>query len=203
MTSNDLDVNTGTWSDSSKKTGSGKTNNDDLVNDIFTTLGDFVNSLSPIFFLDSIQNFQTAIENFGDGMSKVLACVSVDLQVVSSGLASAAVAYAATDKNIASTFAQLNNQLSYYTNTATSPTALARPSADAQAALQTSYQHYMHPDTGPDVGHMLLMGGLIVGGIVVIAAAIIFAGPIIAAGAAVVEAASGAIALIGGVLALF
>jgi hypothetical protein len=136
MSYEDLQVNTNTWSTSSTTTSTGKSNNDDLLNELLTTLGDFVNEMSPLFFLNSIQNVKTAIDDFGVGMSAALACVSVDLQVVASGLSSAAVAYATTDKSIADTFAHLDTQLAYYTNTATS-THLAPVTAAQQAQLNS------------------------------------------------------------------
>ena len=152
MTYDGFDVHTTTWTASSTKTGAGKTDSENLVNDIFTSIGTFVNDMSPIFFLSSIQNFQSAMENFGYGMRGVLACVSTDLQVVSSGLSSAAIAYAATDKNIMTTFAHLDSQLGYYTSTTTSSTTLAQPSAADQAALNTAYQQYYASDTSSGGG---------------------------------------------------
>jgi hypothetical protein len=91
-----------------------------------------------------MQNLMTAVEDFGQDMSAALACVSVDLQVVSSGLSSAAIAFAATDKTLAHTFAQLDTQLGYSTHTATSATstALPRPTLAQETALNTAYQQY-------------------------------------------------------------
>jgi hypothetical protein len=136
MPYNGFEVNTNTWSGSSKTTATGKSNNDDLLNELLQTLGNFVNEMSPLFFLGSIQNLKTAIEDFGQGMSAALACVSIDLQVVASGLSAAAVAYAATDHAIADTFAHLDTQLAYYTNTATS-VSWTTPTASQQSALNT------------------------------------------------------------------
>jgi hypothetical protein len=152
MGSDTLLVHFNTWSTSSTTTSAGKSNSDDLVNELLTTLNDFVNEMSPIFFLNSMQNLMTAVEDFGQGMSAALACVSVDLQVVSSGLSSAAVAFAATDKTLAHTFAQLDTQLGYYTHTTTS-TALPKPTPAHEAALNTAYQQYY--SSGSNTGNGL------------------------------------------------
>ncbi len=136
MSYEDLQVNTGTWSTSSSTTSTDKSYSDDLLNELLTTLSNFVNEMSPLFFLNSMHNLQTAIEDFGQGMSAALACVSVDLQVVASGLASAAIAYTATDKAIAETFAHLDTQLAYYTST-TSSVSLATPTAAQLAQLNS------------------------------------------------------------------
>jgi hypothetical protein len=50
MGSDTLLVHFNTWSTSSTTTSTGKSNSDDLVNELFTTLNDFVNEMSPIFF---------------------------------------------------------------------------------------------------------------------------------------------------------
>ncbi len=147
MSYEDLQVNTDTWSTSSTTTSTGKSNNDDLLNELLTTLGDFMNEMSPLFFLSSAQNLKTAIDDFGVGMSAALACVSVDLQVVASGLSSAAVAYATTDKAIANTFAHLDTQLAYYTNTTTSvPWSALNPAQQTQLNTLT---YPSSPDTSP------------------------------------------------------
>jgi hypothetical protein len=156
MPYDEFDVNTGTWATASTTTSTGQSDSDNLVNDIFKTLGDFVNETSPLFFLDSIQNLKTALEDFGQGMSAALACVSIDLQVISSGLSSAAVAYAATDKTLAGTFAQLETQLGYYTNSTVSGTTLQKATPAAEAALNTAYQQYYSSNTSTSSGFSLL-----------------------------------------------
>jgi hypothetical protein len=142
-----IQMNMHTWTASSSTTATGKSNTDDLVNDVLKTLNDLINEMSPVFFLHSMQNLQTAIEEFGQGMSGALACVSVDLQVVANGLSSAVSAFGATDKALANTFAHLETQLGYYTNTATS-TTLPTPTTANRAALDAAYQQYygLHPN---------------------------------------------------------
>ncbi|GCE03096.1 hypothetical protein [Dictyobacter aurantiacus] len=173
MAYNGFDVTPSTWTSSSTTTGTGKTDNDNLVNDIFKTLGDLVNDASPIFFLNSVTNFKTALEEFGYNMQGALACVSIDLQVVSSGLSSAAIAYAATDANIKKTFAQLDTQLGYYTSTTTSAHTLLQPSAADQAALNTAYQNTFNQNanSGPDWGKIAAGAGVVI----VVGATAIFA----------------------------
>ena len=149
-------VHTDTWAASSSKTSTGKSETDDLVNGLFSTLGELVNDMAPIFFLNSAQNLSTAVEEFGQGMNAALGCVSVDLQVVSSGLSSAAVAYAATDKALAHTFAQLETQLGYFTNTATSAnTLLPTPTIAQQTTLNTAYQQAYNSDPSASNGFHL------------------------------------------------
>lgn len=195
-----FDVTPSTWSQSSTTTNSGKNDNDNLLNDIFKTLGDLVNDASPIFFLNSIKNFQTAIEDFGHGMQGALACVSIDLQVVASGLSSAAIAYGATDQNIKNTFAQLDTQLGYYTNTAVTPNTLPQPTAAAQSALNTAYQNYNSHDTSSSSDSHLVrniaIGAAVVVVVVVVVVVAIVAAPIEAIGA-------GIAALAGGLAAVF
>jgi hypothetical protein len=149
-------VHTDTWAASSTTTSAGQSDTADLVNALFSTLGELVNDMAPIFFLSSAQNLSTAIEEFGQGMNAALACVSVDLQVVSSGLSSAAVAYAATDKDLARTFAQLDTQLGYFTHTAISAnTLLPTPSIVQQTALNTAYQQAYNSDPSASNGFHL------------------------------------------------
>ncbi len=134
MSNDKILVNPDHWDATSTTTSTQKSNSDDLLNELFKTLTDFMNEMQPLFFVSSINNLKTAMEDFGHGMSAALGCVSVDLQVVASGLASAAVAFAATDKSLADTFAKLDTQLGYYTSTTTG-IHLAKPTGAEEASL--------------------------------------------------------------------
>ena len=162
MSYEDLQVNTGTWSTSSSTTSTGHANTDDLLNELLQTLGDFLNEMSPLFFLSSVQNLKTAIEDFGQGMSAALACVSIDLLVVASGLSAAAAAYASTDKSIADTFAHLDSQLAYYTKTATSV------SFHGPTQAQQVHLHGLSTSSGASSSNWLPTVGWIVGGLLVV-----------------------------------
>ncbi len=227
MSYEDLQVNTDTWSTSSTTTSTGKSNNDDLLNELLTTLGDFMNEMSPLFFLSSAQNLKTAIYDFGMGMSNALACVSVDLQVVASGLSSAAVAYASTDKAIADTFAHLDTQLAYYTDTASSVSWAAPPTSAQQAQLNSlsvpssssssswfSNIGKWFSDRFSDVSNWFQslplpakigigVGVVIVAGVaILLGAGVITVGGIVAAGAAAVDAVGSVVAGLLGSFAL-
>lgn len=148
-----IQMNMDTWTTSSSTTTTGKSHTDDLVSDLGKTLNDFFTDMAPVYFLSGMTNLQTAIEEFSQGMNAALACVSVDLQVVSSGLASAVSAFGATDKALADTFAHLDAQLGYYTNTHVAANAvLPTPTAANMAALDTAYQQYNSLDLSGSTG---------------------------------------------------
>jgi hypothetical protein len=151
MPSDLIQMNMQTWTASSSTTATGKSHTDDLVSDLAKTLNDFFTEMAPIYFLNSTQSLQTALEEFGQGMNAALACVSIDLQVVSSGLASAVSAFGATDKALANTFAHLDAQLGYYTNTAAS-TTIPKPTAANLAALNAEYQQYYGANASGSAG---------------------------------------------------
>lgn len=127
-------VNTDTWSTSATSVNSGSTTNDDITNDVMSALNNLTNDLGTIGFLKNTQLLIAALDDFGNNMAGALACVGVDLQVVGSGLASAAAAYGANEQALKQMFANLNAEMGYYTSTATS-VQLATPTAAQIAAL--------------------------------------------------------------------
>ena len=74
------------------------------------------------------------MEDFGQGMIGALACISVDLAVVASGVKAAAEAFSSLETALKNTLAQLDAQIGYVTST-TSSVALYTPSAADNAAL--------------------------------------------------------------------
>ncbi|MEO7021411.1 MAG: hypothetical protein ABI234_14745 [Ktedonobacteraceae bacterium] len=193
-------MDTDTWNAATHPTQTGSSGSNDLVNDVTTTINSLLNALNGVAFIENTRNLITVMEDFGNGLNAALACVSLDLQVVASGLGAAAAAFAATDTALANMFANLDTQLGYYTNTASSVT-LATPSASAQASLislgstpsSTSFW-----DTTP--GHVLEGAGVVVVVVVVVAAVIILAPVevVAAAGTAVVAAGAAFLSWAGG-----
>lgn len=129
-----IKVNTDTWSTSATSVNSGSTTNDDITNDVMSAINNLANDLGTISFLKNTQLLIAALDDFGNNMAGALACVGVDLQVVGSGLASAAAAYGANEQALKQMFANLNAEMGYYTSTATS-VQLATPTASQIAAL--------------------------------------------------------------------
>lgn len=131
-----IKVAPGVWTTSSAPVKTGSSDSHDMANDVVVSIHSLLDSLNAVGFLTSSKNLATALDDFGSGMAAALACVAVDLEVVASGLTAAAHAFTALDGALASTFTQLENQLGYYTNYATSLN-LATPTAAEQAALNS------------------------------------------------------------------
>ncbi|HLG75131.1 MAG TPA: hypothetical protein VKX46_01880 [Ktedonobacteraceae bacterium] len=129
-----IKVYTDTWNTSSTSVGKGNTTNDDITNDVLQAINSLASGLGTISFVNNVQLLIAALDEFGNNMAGVLACVSVDLQVVGSGLAAAAAAFGTTDQQLANMFANLNTELGYYTSTATN-VHLAPLTPAQQAAL--------------------------------------------------------------------
>src|SRR5215469_11938598 len=102
-----IKMDTNAWSTSSNSTQTGSTNSDDLVNAVMTTINSLIGALNTVSFLNNIQNFATALDDFGYGMNAALACIGLDLQVVASGLGAAAAAFGSLDAALAKTFGDL------------------------------------------------------------------------------------------------
>ncbi|HVU68050.1 MAG TPA: hypothetical protein VHD63_13005 [Ktedonobacteraceae bacterium] len=122
------------WWDAGGTTETGKQDNNDITNDVNVAIQSLNNALNAVGFMENAKNFVTAMEEFGQGMAAALACISVDMQVVASGVKAAATAFAKLDAELSSVFKQMEQQLSYLTNT-TSSVTLAQPSAADQTAL--------------------------------------------------------------------
>jgi hypothetical protein len=129
-----IKVDTTTWSNSATSVNTGNTTNDDITNDVMTAINNLANDLGTLSFFKNTQLLIAALDEFGNNMAGALACVGVDLQVVASGLSSAAAAFGAQDQALAQMFTNLNAELGYYTSTATS-VQLATPTASQAAAL--------------------------------------------------------------------
>ena len=188
--SNVVKMDFATWSAAATPTQTGSTDSNNLINDFITSLNSLLGALNTISFIENTRNLITALEDFGHGLSGALACVSLDLQVVSSGLSAAVAAFGSADAALAKTFADLETQLSYYTST-TSNATLATPSAADQAALNsvgvtTSGQSFW--DT--TAGHVVIGAGIVLA-IVAVAVVVVITLPvdaIVAAGSAIIAA---------------
>ncbi len=205
-------LNTDDWMSASNTTQAGNTDNNDLLNDVLTTINSLMNVLNTVSFMENIQNFKTALEDFGYGMNAALACISLDLQVVTSGLSSAARAFATTDAALAKLFGDLDSQVSYYTSTATSIT-LSAPTAAQQSALNALTLNASSNASASSssfwdstAGHVVIGVGIAVVVVAVVAAAVILlpaeavaaaGAAVVAAGAAVVDAAGSLFSAIG------
>lgn len=122
------------WDGTGATTQTGSQNNDDITNDVNVAIQSLNNALNAVGFMDNAKNFVTVMEEFGEGIEAVLACISVDLAVVSSGVKAAATAFSSLDAKLSSTFAQMDKQLGYFTNT-TSSVTLATPTAEQENSL--------------------------------------------------------------------
>ncbi len=129
-----IEIDANTWNTTSGTVNTGKTDNDNITNDILQAINNLANDLGTISFINNTQLLIAALDDFGNNMAGALACVGVDLQVVASGLGAAALAFKNTDQALAQMFAHLDTELGYYTSTATS-VQLATPTAAQQAAL--------------------------------------------------------------------
>lgn len=122
------------WLDAGGTTQKGNQDNNDITNDVNVAIQSLNNALNAVGFMDNARNFVTVMEEFGQGMEAALACISVDLEVVASGVKAAAAAFSKLDAELSSVFAQMDQQLHYFTNTASSVT-LAQPTAAQEDAL--------------------------------------------------------------------
>lgn len=107
---------------------------DDANNDVNLAIQTLNDVLNTVGFIDNAQNLITVMEEFGQGMEAALACISVDLTVVGSGIKAAATAFINLESQLASTFQQIDQQYAYFTNTASSIT-LATPTTAQENAL--------------------------------------------------------------------
>jgi hypothetical protein len=125
-----------TWDEAGNPTNAGSNDSNDITNDVNIAINSLNGALNAVGFVENARNFVTVMENFGEGMEAALACVSVDLAVVSSGVKAAAAAFTKVDADLATLFTQIDKQLPYFTNTKSSVT-LPTPSAADQNALLT------------------------------------------------------------------
>lgn len=122
------------WAGAGVQTQAGSQGSDDVTNAVNVAINTLNGALNGVGFIANARNFVTVMEEFGEGMEAALGCVNVDLQVVASGVKAAAAAFPALDARLASTFTQMNQQLSYFTNTA-SGVKLPTPTTAEQNAL--------------------------------------------------------------------
>lgn len=127
-------LDTREWYNTGYPTQDGSQSYDDANNDVKLAIQALNDALNAVGFMQNAKNFITVMEEFGQGMEAALACVSLDLAVVASGVKAAATAFAHLDSQLGSLFTQMDQQLTYFTNTASSIT-LATPTAAEQQAL--------------------------------------------------------------------
>lgn len=138
------------WTTTGNTAQTGTQDNNDVTNDVKMAIQSLNNALNAVGFMENAKNFITVMEEFGQGMEAALACISIDMQVVASGVTAAAAAFSKLDAQLGSVFAQIEQQLPYVTNTASSVT-LATPSAADQAALWNLLNQGT-PDSSSDFG---------------------------------------------------
>jgi hypothetical protein len=122
------------WFSTGSTAQTGNQDNSDVTNDVNAAIQSLNSALNAVGFMENAKNFVTAMEEFGQGMEAALACISVDMQVVASGVTAAAAAFSRLDAELSSVFAKIEQQLPYVTNT-TSSVTLGQPTAAEQTAL--------------------------------------------------------------------
>jgi len=174
-----IKMNTDIWSNAAHPVQRGSQDSNDISTDIIHAVNSLCDVLNTVGFMENSKLLITAMEDFGQGMIAALACVSVDLAVVASGLSAAAAAFSSLETELKNTFAQIDTQLGYFTNT-TSSIALQTPTAADNAALNSFGVHPNTSDPGfswsfphitapppppPAVG---IVGILIIAGIIIL-----------------------------------
>ena len=134
------------WYSAAVPTQAGSQDSDDITNSVNVAIQSLIGALNAVGFIENTKNFITAMEEFGEGMEAALACISIDLALVSSGVKAAAAAFSSLDARLAGTFAQLDQQIGYFTNTASSVT-LSQPTAAQENSL-LSILGESNPGTG-------------------------------------------------------
>lgn len=130
-----IQIHPSQWQDAGSSAQTGSNDSNDITNDVNLAIQSLNNALNAVGFMTNAKNFVTVMEEFGAGMEAALACISVDLVVVGSGVTAASAAFSRLDATLASTFAQMEKQLTYFTNTASSVTLGTPTEAEKNALL--------------------------------------------------------------------
>jgi hypothetical protein len=173
-----IQLDTDSWAAAGNPTQTGSNDSNDISNDINVAIQSLNGALNTVGFMQNTKIFITAMEEFGEGMEAALACVSVDLAVVASGMKAAAAAFSQLEAKLGSTLTQMDQQLAYFTNTKSSVTLPTPTAADqsAQQALEgnpsvssSSGVHLSYPTVNPSTaagagaaGIAIIMLGILV-----------------------------------------
>lgn len=130
-----LSMNMDQWSTTGGSVQGNSQTGVDANNDVNLAIQTFNNVLNTMGFVDNAKNLITIMEEFGIGMEAALACISIDLTVVGSGIKSAATAFANLESQLAGTFQQIDQQYAYFTNTASSITLASPTSAQINSLV--------------------------------------------------------------------
>lgn len=117
-----VSMNMDQWSTAGESVQGKSQTGTDANNDVNLAIQALNNVLNTMGFVDNAKNLVTIMEEFGENMEAALACISVDLTVVGSGVKAAATAFTNLESQLASTFQQIDQQYAYFTNTASSIT---------------------------------------------------------------------------------
>ncbi|HTK10615.1 MAG TPA: hypothetical protein VL485_25810 [Ktedonobacteraceae bacterium] len=100
-----------------------------LSQDLGSAFTDLTNTLATVSVLNAVTS---TLETFGTGLVARLACFAMGMTVINGALKLAAEAFSYLDTSLATTFLNLENQLSYYTGYETS---INMPAVNVSASL--------------------------------------------------------------------
>ncbi|HEY4384639.1 MAG TPA: hypothetical protein VGN34_09225 [Ktedonobacteraceae bacterium] len=104
-----------------------------LSKDLGSAFTELTSSLATVSVLNA---FTSALETFGTGLVARLACFAMGMTTIDGALKLAAEAFSYLDAGLATTFLNLENQLSHYTGYETS---IPMPTVSASAALTSGH----------------------------------------------------------------
>lgn len=162
-----INVSPSIWNNASNPIYTGNHESDDVKAAVLITLNDLIDSLGAVSYIQGAVNLAQAVSNFSSNIELSLGCIAVDLGVVASGLQVASQTFAALDHSLATTFAQLESQMAYFTTDttlATSPVTAATPlhiiNAQHAGGGSNIFSHAWHDITnwGSDAYHGTVNG---------------------------------------------
>lgn len=128
------------WTTTSVPTFQGSHEASTVVAGVVTAVNTTFSVLNTVSFVNGAAQFVESLSNFSERVQGALACLTVDLEVVASGLTVAAATFAATDSQLAATFKALESSLATFTNAvpAVAPSAISTSIANAKTWSYTS-----------------------------------------------------------------
>lgn len=114
-----IQVDPGVWNEASYAIQINNNVGADIQADMMRALNGALDSLNVLSFIEGASDLAQALDDFSRNIELSLACLGTDLIVVSSGLAAAAAAFGSLDSALASTFTDLESQMSYFTTETT------------------------------------------------------------------------------------